>query len=203
MTGLERGQPLLRRWGLLGGWRVRFTSAQGSVLVGLAPGGELVALELEGPVEFHPQSADRNEDLPVRLNGASVGVWNGARAVGTGASETADGSEEQISWFVEEQEQLLRLTTTVKTIEGAVTRVTCNHELLGTDAARAARADAIETVAGLGGMLSAVGAAGAGTRGESGHRARARTGRDCGPCGPAVPRTARSQSCASTLATPT
>jgi hypothetical protein len=159
---LERAQPLLRRWGLLGGWRVRFTSPRGTVLVGLAPGGELVALELEGPVEFHPRSSHRDAGLQTRLNGAPEGVWHAARAVGTGTSETADGHEEQIAWFVDEHEQLLRLTATVKTIDGAVTRVTCGHEVLGTDAARDARADAAETVAGLGGMLSSVAAAGAG-----------------------------------------
>lgn len=94
---LEPLRDVLHRDGLLASWRVRFVGPAGTVLVGLAPGGDVVLLNVDEDVG--PTVAARHCELPGSLAGSEVGPWARARPAGRGEYVEADGEREVTRWW--------------------------------------------------------------------------------------------------------
>lgn len=84
--------------GLLVSWRVRFVGPSGTVLVGLAPGGDVVLLEVDEHVNAEIEPA-AGEPWPRRLAGSPSSVWARACPAGHGEFVEADGAREVTQWW--------------------------------------------------------------------------------------------------------
>lgn len=89
---LEQSQSWLSRWGLVTSWRVRFVGEGESVLVGLAPGGEVNHLALEGrtarTLVDYAEPSRSTWYLPKLDGDSAAGVWSEVEPVaGAGGSE--------------------------------------------------------------------------------------------------------------------
>ncbi|MEU8389264.1 CPBP family glutamic-type intramembrane protease [Micromonospora sp. NPDC048842] len=173
---VARQREFLNGWGLQGSWRVRFIGADGSVLVGLSPRGDVVLFELAGDlrgrvldrvVPARPgDGTDRGGDgrvapgtgddkgLRQRL-GVPDGVWAGAEPVGAGYWTREDESTERTRRFRATSPDV-RIEFEVESLGATVLRVDSLVELTNEQIPALERAEQREVLAGAGALLGSV-----------------------------------------------
>ncbi|MFE0527020.1 type II CAAX prenyl endopeptidase Rce1 family protein [Micromonospora parva] len=178
---VARQREFLNGWGLQGSWRVRFIGADGSVLVGLSPRGEVVLFELAGDLRDRvvdgvvparerdgatDDGADRGGDvgeapdtgddkgLRQRL-GVPDGVWAGAEPVGAGYWTREDESTERTRRFRATSPDV-RIEFEVESLGATVLRVDSLVELTNEQVPALERAEQREVLAGAGALLGSV-----------------------------------------------
>lgn len=157
MRQLAPLEPVLSDWGLRGSWRIRFCFPWGTALIGLAPSGDVIALELTGDVPDTggvvppPRS---NVDWIARLRGTAPGtLWARLALVGTGNLSGLRGEAEQSLHLRAEPAAGLRFTASVTATDRRLRRVHIQPEITATSHARG---ELLESLASVGSMVGAL-----------------------------------------------
>lgn len=158
---LEKLQNDMEVWGLRGSWKIRFLFQEGTALIGMAPGGEIISLELTG--QLVDAVGDQGNDvfdidnIIYRLNGNSNnGIWSNLKSVGEGHVQHEQGVEELTKHFTHIMDSGLRVFLSVSAKGGTITHVDMEPELENDAVEGVKGSEIVEALCGMGGMMGAL-----------------------------------------------
>jgi hypothetical protein len=158
---LEKFKADMETWGLRGSWKVRFLFQEGTALLGMAPGGEVINLELTGhlldTVGEHGDSQFDFQNIIYRLNGNSnTGIWCNLKSVGEGHLLDEQGAQELTKHYVQEVNSGLRMYLSVSVKNSSITHVDLDPTLEDNAEEEVKRSEIVEALSGMGGMMGAL-----------------------------------------------
>lgn len=144
----------VERWGVRCNWQVRFISDRATVLVGLAPGGEVTAFELHrdaSDLDAMSGQPPTEREMRRQLNGSMHGIWTDVARCGRGEYHAEDGAVKLYERF-RLRVRDFRVDLLVATRGSAIVQVTSKARLVGEHAA-SGRTQVAEELSGTGGTL--------------------------------------------------
>ncbi|ANB62325.1 CPBP family intramembrane glutamic endopeptidase [Anoxybacteroides amylolyticum] len=151
---LDEVRILVHRWGLLESWRVRFVKNDTTILVGIAPNGEIIHLQVEGQLRNDDVHKFESSNLLAVLNIDNPhGFWSEARLIGEGQVEgISDREKERTFWYLI-QSPKVRLRVSVTIYQGIVWQVHMEPEIFAPTLSQVVQREFLDKVLNLSGVL--------------------------------------------------